>query len=138
MSADAHARSIVHARSTYLRIGRYSARMPHVSKRCNRQPHHPPMCVQSAANDGSKPTSSKPLPVPTSAQETVEQATSVVLRAYNEGITRQRVQFLLPLIGATELDDWCDALRHNAPVTHHHHAQARRHPPAIQSCRTHG
>lgn len=93
---------------------------------CQTRRAHRRCCVQATA-DGSK-NRVAPLPVPTSAQETVEQATATVLRAYNEGVLRQRVQFLLPLIGATELDDW---YAHAAHSTHQHHAQARRHPPAV-------
>jgi hypothetical protein len=40
----------------------------------------------------------------------VKQCERAMLRACEAGISRQRVELLLPLIGATDLDDWC-ALR---------------------------
>jgi hypothetical protein len=39
----------------------------------------------------------------------VSQAAAAIQSAWEAGVTRQRVSLLLPLIGATDLDDWCAA-----------------------------
>lgn len=44
--------------------------------------------------------------IPRDAEETAQQARAAVQRAYEAGVTRQRIELLLPLIGATDLDDW--------------------------------
>jgi len=43
---------------------------------------------------------------PTSVDDQVRQAASAIYKAQQDGITRHSVRMLLPLIGATELDDW--------------------------------
>ncbi len=45
-------------------------------------------------------------PVPSDAESTAQEARAAVQRAWKDGIKRQRVELLLPLIGATDLDDW--------------------------------
>ena len=42
-------------------------------------------------------------PIPRDAEETAQQARAAVQRAFEAGITRQRIELLLPLIGATDL-----------------------------------
>eukprot|EP00951_Prasinocladus_malaysianus_P046900 scaffold648045_cov35-Prasinocladus_malaysianus.AAC.2 len=63
-----------------------------------------------AARDLSEPTSSaavaQPVKVPRGPEETAQQALAACLRAYKGGIMKQRMELLLPLIGATDLDDW--------------------------------
>jgi hypothetical protein len=44
--------------------------------------------------------------VPRGPEETALQALGAASRAYADGLTRQRMELLLPLIGATDLDDW--------------------------------
>lgn len=44
--------------------------------------------------------------LPGSKEEIVEQAYRASLAAWKDGIKRQKLEILLPLIGATELDDW--------------------------------
>jgi hypothetical protein len=44
--------------------------------------------------------------VPTTPEQQVNQAVSAVLAAWKDGVSKQRVELLLPLIGATDLDDW--------------------------------
>jgi len=44
--------------------------------------------------------------LPTSVEDQVRQAAASVQRAGRAGVHRQTVRLLLPLIGATELDDW--------------------------------
>lgn len=48
----------------------------------------------------------KVYPVPRDASEQIEQALNATQRAWEGGVKRQRVELLLPLIGATDLDDW--------------------------------
>ena len=43
---------------------------------------------------------------PTSVDDQVRQAKSAILQAQKDGIQRHSIRLLLPLIGATELDDW--------------------------------
>ena len=50
-------------------------------------------------------------PIPRDAGETAQEARAAVQRAWKDGIQRQRVELLLPLIGATDLDDWPGGVR---------------------------
>jgi hypothetical protein len=50
--------------------------------------------------------SSRVYPLPANAEETAQQARAAAQRAWESGIKRQRIELLLPLIGATDLDDW--------------------------------
>lgn len=49
--------------------------------------------------------------MPRGPQETVSQAVAACTRAWQAGVKRQRVELLLPLIGATDLDDWPGGIR---------------------------
>eukprot|EP01025_Chloroclados_australasicus_P004398 TRINITY_DN11077_c0_g1_i7.p1 TRINITY_DN11077_c0_g1~~TRINITY_DN11077_c0_g1_i7.p1 ORF type:complete len:285 (+),score=34.14 TRINITY_DN11077_c0_g1_i7:95-949(+) len=49
--------------------------------------------------------------LPTSPQLQVEEAKKAILTAYENGIQKQRIELLLPLIGATDLDDWPGGIR---------------------------
>ena len=44
--------------------------------------------------------------VPQNAEQVSQQALAASLRAHADGKSRQRLELLLPLIGATDLDDW--------------------------------
>ena len=44
--------------------------------------------------------------IPQNAEQVSQQALAASLRAYADGKSRQRLELLLPLIGATDLDDW--------------------------------
>lgn len=50
--------------------------------------------------------SSRIYPLPANAEETAQQARAAAQRAWEAGVKRQRIELLLPLIGATDLDDW--------------------------------
>lgn len=50
-------------------------------------------------------------PIPRNAEETAQKARAAVQRAWKDGVHRQRVELLLPLIGATDLDDWPGGVR---------------------------
>jgi hypothetical protein len=41
----------------------------------------------------------------------VDQALGACQRAFKDGVRRQRLELLLPLIGATDLDDWPGGIR---------------------------
>ena len=45
--------------------------------------------------------------LPKGPEQVVEQAMLAVQRAWQDGVKRQSLELLLPLIGATDLDDWC-------------------------------
>ena len=62
-------------------------------------------CVARATALASTGISAAP-PMPTSPEMMVRQCASAVAAARASGIARQRVELQLPLIGATELDDW--------------------------------
>lgn len=49
---------------------------------------------------------SRTVPVPEQPEIQVSQAVGAVRRAWEEGCGKQTVELLLPVIGATELDDW--------------------------------
>lgn len=59
-------------------------------------------CQAAAASEAGQ----SPLPIPRGPQETVQQALAACTKAWEAGVKRQRVDLLLPLIGATDLDDW--------------------------------
>ncbi len=44
--------------------------------------------------------------LPKGPEQVVDQALLAVQRAWADGIRRQSLELLLPLIGATDLDDW--------------------------------
>jgi len=52
-----------------------------------------------------------PQPLPEDSAEIVEQAFVSCQRAWEAGIKRQRLELALPLIGATDLDDWPGGIR---------------------------
>ena len=49
--------------------------------------------------------------MPQSASQQTAQAAAAITAAYKAGIRRQSVELLLPLIGATDLDDWPGGIR---------------------------
>ena len=51
------------------------------------------------------------LPLPQGPEAIAAQCLSATLNAYGSGILRQRHELLLPLIGATDLDDWPGGVR---------------------------
>jgi hypothetical protein len=53
------------------------------------------------------------LPVPAKPDDQVTQAAAAITAAWAEGsgLRRQRIELLLPLIGATDLDDWPGGIR---------------------------
>lgn len=71
------------------------ARAAHPSRRLSR--------ARASASSSSRPLEPR---IPRSSEEQVEQAVASILRAFRDGCAVQRVEILLPLIGATELDDW--------------------------------
>uniref|UniRef100_A0A7S0RMB0 DUF1995 domain-containing protein n=1 Tax=Chlamydomonas leiostraca TaxID=1034604 RepID=A0A7S0RMB0_9CHLO len=59
----------------------------------------------------SKPAVQQAISVPTQAEAQCAQAAQAIEAAFRAGIKRQRVELLLPLIGATDLDDWPGGVR---------------------------
>ncbi|KAK9810156.1 hypothetical protein WJX72_005755 [[Myrmecia] bisecta] len=60
---------------------------------------------------GAETVSSAVYPIPQNPSQVSEQALEAVKRALDDGITRQRLELLLPLTGATDLDDWPGGVR---------------------------
>ncbi|KAK9825457.1 hypothetical protein WJX81_003422 [Elliptochloris bilobata] len=52
--------------------------------------------------------------LPKGPEQVVEQAKLAVQRAWQDGMRRQSLELLLPLIGATDLDDWPGGVRQQA------------------------
>lgn len=48
---------------------------------------------------------------PQSSSEIVQQAVKSIQAAWADGVSRQRVEIILPLIGATDIDDWPGGIR---------------------------
>lgn len=59
----------------------------------------------------NKPPIGNPQPLPQKPADIIDQAFTSCSRAYEDGILRQRVELVLPLIGATDLDDWPGGIR---------------------------
>ena len=85
------------ARGSATRAVRRAATLLHASARSSRLG-----CRASA----QQAASSAPGVIPQSPKETVEQAAAACRRAWAAGVRRHRVELLLPLIGATDIDDW--------------------------------
>lgn len=65
--------------------------------------------VRAAAASEAKTT--RVLSVPAGPAEQVNQAAAALESAWKAGVKRQRIELLLPLIGATDLDDWPGGIR---------------------------
>jgi hypothetical protein len=65
---------------------------------------------RAAASPDAAP-SSTPVSLPTTPEAQVALAADAVVAAWREGWTRQSVQLELPLIGASDLDDWPGGIR---------------------------
>ena len=46
-------------------------------------------------------------PIPQNADQVAQQALAACQRAWKDGVRRQQLELLLPLIGASDIDDWC-------------------------------
>jgi hypothetical protein len=98
---------------------------------------HPHSVRASAPTPAAYPP--RTTPVPASADEQVAQAAAAIESAWRAGHKRQRVELLLPLIGATDLDDWPGAVgggalvwqrrgrRRARALTTHSHTRSQRH-----------
>ncbi|KAG2492415.1 hypothetical protein HYH03_009358 [Edaphochlamys debaryana] len=51
------------------------------------------------------------VPLPEGPAQQVQQAVQAIEAAWRDGVKRQRLELLLPLIGATDLDDWPGGIR---------------------------
>lgn len=61
--------------------------------------------VTASSSSGAGPAAAKQV-LPRGPGETVSNAAAACQRALEAGVKRQRVEMLLPLVGATDLDDW--------------------------------
>ncbi|MCO5613011.1 hypothetical protein L7F22_067284 [Adiantum nelumboides] len=60
--------------------------------------------IRNATSSGAGVT--RRVSVPSTVDESIEQALSACNQARRDGLTRLQLELLLPLIGATDLDDW--------------------------------
>ena len=76
---------------------------PHVARTPARQRdlRRTSVTAQSSSAAGSPKQA-----LPRGPNETVSAAAAACLRALEAGVKRQRVEMLLPLVGATAIDDW--------------------------------
>lgn len=78
------------------------------ARRCVRRSNNLVRCEAGSSSDGA----SAPLPrLPRSPREQVTQAAEAVRRAAASGKQLFEIEFSLPLIGATDLDDWPGGIR---------------------------
>mmetsp|Transcript_13657 Transcript_13657/g.29301 ORF Transcript_13657/g.29301 Transcript_13657/m.29301 type:complete len:285 (+) Transcript_13657:15-869(+) len=61
--------------------------------------------------NSASPADAKSVPVPSNAAQQTAQAAAAIESAWRAGSRMQRVELLLPLIGATDLDDWPGGIR---------------------------
>jgi hypothetical protein len=62
--------------------------------------------LQSGRVEAPTAQASRVFDVPNSANKAVKQSIDAIESAYKAGTARQRIDVLLPLVGATDLDDW--------------------------------
>ena len=96
------------------------------------------VAAAAAAGTGATPLSPPPPPtlrLPISPGDQADQAAAAVLAAHAAGATRVRVDLLLPITGATDLDDWPGGVRMQAkaamPLVERLLAAVRRGSPAL-------
>jgi len=65
----------------------------------------------SSGPDAPATTESSPPSFPQGTAEIVKQCYQATKKAYMAGVNRQRVELILPLIGATDIDDWPGGIR---------------------------
>lgn len=72
-----------------------------------------PLRIRCSAEAAADATSTKPriVPIPSDPDTQVAQAIASVEQAWRSGTKLQRLELLLPLIGATDLDDWPGGIR---------------------------
>ena len=63
-------------------------------------------CILARADVSDAANRERVWPIPSNSAATAQEARAAVQRAWKAGIKRQRIELLLPLIGATDLDDW--------------------------------
>ena len=71
----------------------------------------PSVTVASAPNSQRQAPVGNPQALPGSSKEVVDQAFASCKRAWEAGVKRQRIEITLPLIGATDIDDWPGGIR---------------------------
>lgn len=66
-------------------------------------------------------------PIPQNAEQVAQQALAACQRAWKDGVRRQQLELLLPLIGASDIDDWC-ATKSLSPLMTNQVALASKYP----------
>ncbi|KAI5072320.1 hypothetical protein GOP47_0012426 [Adiantum capillus-veneris] len=83
-------------------IASWSRRLPSCTPRLAAACPH--ASSEQATSSGAGST--RRVSVPSTVDESIEQALSACKQARRDGLTRLQLELLLPLIGATDLDDW--------------------------------
>ena len=85
---------------------------------CSARPGPSKGHLRTRAATGAEPsTRVKPFEIPSGAEAATRQSIEAIKAAYKAGVQRHRIDALLPLIGATDLDDWCALRLSLAPDT---------------------
>ncbi|GFR50904.1 hypothetical protein Agub_g13201 [Astrephomene gubernaculifera] len=69
------------------------------------------VCTHASSSDAPDSRSSRILPIPDGPAQQAQQAAQAIEAAWRDGVRRQRLELMLPLIGATDLDDWPGGIR---------------------------
>lgn len=69
------------------------------------------LCARASAGDAADSRVNRIVPIPDGPAQQAQQAAQAIEAAWRSGVKRQRVELLLPLIGATDLDDWPGGIR---------------------------
>ncbi|DBA95240.1 hypothetical protein WJX82_003981 [Trebouxia sp. C0006] len=80
---------------------------PRTSCRCNPRKRHSTVQSTQADTEIEQPTHR----IPQDADSVAQQALAACQRAFKAGVRRQQLELLLPLIGATDIDDWPGGVR---------------------------
>ncbi|KAH7420854.1 hypothetical protein KP509_13G025900 [Ceratopteris richardii] len=70
-------------------------------------PRHSASCLRASAGNSSFDSGiTRRVSVPSTVEESIQQALSACKQARGDGLMKLQLELLLPLIGATDLDDW--------------------------------
>ncbi|GIL56101.1 hypothetical protein Vafri_11532 [Volvox africanus] len=69
------------------------------------------ICPRASASDSAEVRVNRIIPIPDGPVQQAQQAAQAIETAWRDGVRLQRLELLLPLIGATDLDDWPGGIR---------------------------
>ncbi|KXZ44909.1 hypothetical protein GPECTOR_61g862 [Gonium pectorale] len=69
------------------------------------------LCARASTTESADARVNRVVPIPDGPAQQTQQAAQAIEAAWRDGVRLQRVELLLPLIGATDLDDWPGGIR---------------------------